>query len=584
MMQDLQAYITRTNNSPEISISDAAALDNIVFIGTNQGLYRLAMGVWKELAVPYQRFDDARGHWYHSSMDKFINALVVSENRLYVIAGSDFARYSDSVEESRSLGTSIRFHLSLPRVFRSTDFGDSWVNISPSEDKAWIAIPPMEVNSPLRQFSGLQLVAVGETLVVMGNLLHMHSTDSGDTWTNPEIGDYHSMNQSIFPVVALDENNFYTSDISGIARSTDGGTSWTPFTNGMVNSHVRSLIFVGETLYALTAEEAVKSIDRGKSWESVPVKVTIKFPSDDWIKKQTEKRYGVPSLLTHAKIGKTDDILYVSSNGLTKVLFKRLSVDGNMLSTDKDIPDFGEDSLSGQWLKKFEEAQKISPDMVNEVSRQRTADGPNIIEEQRTNGGFTMDGETIFMEFQKKLFRWRKGEKQWFNTGLTDNTERAPGADTSKGLTLAASRNVVYAGKRGGSLFQSFDSGENWKEITADLPFSFAYFEEMVFADSTVYVVTDRGVMNSHDGINWHALTDTDGNRTLIARMAAEGDKVYGISNRGVCRIDSETNTWIRMSTEVPYKVTAFAVDRGIFYIGTRHRGVLRLQLNQPYN
>ena len=414
MMQDLQAYITRTNNSPEISISDAVALDNIVFIGTNQGLYRLAMGVWKELAVPYQRFDAARGHWYHSSMDKFINSLVVSENRLYVIAGSDFARYSDSAEESRSLGTSIRFHLSLPRVFRSTDFGDSWVNISPSEDKAWIAIPPTEVNSPLRQFSGLQLVAVGETLVVMGNLLHMHSTDSGDTWTNPEIGDYHSMNQSIFPVVALDENNFYTSDISGIARSTDGGTSWSPFTKGMVNSHVRSLILVGETLYALTAEEAVKSevvksIDRGESWESVPIKATVEFPPDNW----TEKKYPVPGFLTHAKIGKTDDVLYVISNGVTKVHFKHLSADDNMLVyIDKDIPDFGEDSLSAQWFKKFEEAKKISPDMVNEISRQRTADIPNIMEEQRTNGGFTMDGETFFMEFRKKLFRWRKGEAE----------------------------------------------------------------------------------------------------------------------------------------------------------------------------
>ena len=576
MMQDLQAYITRTNNSPEISISDAAALDNIVFIGTDQGLYRLAMGIWKELAVPYKRFDGSGYHW--SATDKRINSLVISENRLYVIAGSDFTGHSDSAEESRSLGTSIQFQVSLPRVFRSTDFGDSWRNISPSEDKAWIAIPPTEVNSPLRRFSGLQLVAVGETLVVMGNLLHMHSTDGGDTWTNLEIGDYHSMNQSIFPVVALDENNFYTSDISGIARSTDGGTSWAPFTKGMVNSHVRSLILVRETLYALTAEEVVKSIDRGESWEAVPVKVTVQFPPDNW----TEKKYPVPGLRTHAKIGKTDDVLYVISNGLTKVRFKHLSADDNMLIyIDKDIPDFGEDSLSAQWFKKFEEAKKKDDtDMMNEISRQRTADIPNIIEEQRTNGGFTIDGETFFVEFRKKLFRWREGEKQWFNTGLIDSTERAPGTDTSKGLTLAVSQNVVYAGKRDGSLYQSLDNGENWKEVTADLPFAFAYFEEIVFAGSTIYVVTDQGVMNSYDGTNWHTLTDAEGHRVHIVQIAVDGDKVYGIGNRGVYRIDSETNTWIRMLSGVPYKVTAFAVDRGIFYIGTRHRGVLRLQLN----
>ncbi|MDE0682542.1 MAG: hypothetical protein OXI63_06465, partial [Candidatus Poribacteria bacterium] len=78
--------------------------------------------------------------------------------------------------------------------------------------------------------------------------------------------------------------------------------------------------------------------------------------------------------------------------------------------------------------------------------------------------------------------------------------------------------------------------------------------------------------------------TDTEGNRPLIDRIAVEGEKVYGVANQGIYRIDAETDTLIRISSEVPYKITAFAVDRGIFYIGTRHRGVLRLQLNQPYN
>ena len=166
------------------------------------------------------------------------------------------------------------------------------------------------------------------------------------------------------------------------------------------------------------------------------------------------------------------------------------------------IPAFTEDTLQVEWQKKINNAPRD-----RELSRKQKADRPRIIEEYLTNGGFTMTDETIFMEFRHKLFRWRKGEAQWFNTGIEDTTERAPGADTSRGLTLAASQNVVYAGKRDGSLFQSFDSGENWKEITADLPFSFAYFEEIVFAGATVYVVTDQGVMNSHDGINWHALT-----------------------------------------------------------------------------
>ena len=112
-----------------------------------------------------------------------------------------------------------------------------------------------------------------------------------------------------------------------------------------------------------------------------------------------------------------------------------------------------------------------------------------------------------------------------------------------------------------GALFQSLDGGENWKEITADLPFTFAYFEEIVFAGATVYVVTDQGVMNSHDGINWNALTDTDGNRPLIARIAVDGDKVYGVGNQGVYRVDTKTDVLIQRSSDIPYKITALRLS-----------------------
>ena len=244
------------------------------------------------------------------------------------------------------------------------------------------------------------------------------------------------------------------------------------------------------------------------------------------------------------------------------------------------MPVFNEDTLEVEWQQRFENA----PREVSELSRQRKADMPRIMEERLTNGGFTIADNTVFMEYRRKLFKWHRSEKRWFDTGLMDSTERAQGADTSKGFTLAASDTMVYAGKRDGSLFQSLNSGDNWKEITSDLPFSFADFQDIVFAETTVYLITDQGVMNSRDGINWNALTDTAGNRIPISRVAVDGSSIYGVCTQGVYRIDTATDTWIQMSSEIPYKITAFAVDRGIFYIGTRHRGVLRLQLNQSYN
>ena len=508
---------------------------------------------------------------------QFINALIATEGKLCAVAGPDFTR--STLFKYQNLDFSVEVLKAPPRIFRSTDRGNTWVDISPvigknERGELWMELPPIGDKFRLQMFSGIQLAAVGERLVVMGARVILHSHDSGDTWTDIEkdlgIGE-NALSQSIFSVVTLDENNFYTSDISGIARSIDAGVSWEPFSNGMVNSHVLSLVTLENTLCALTPEGIVKSTNLGESWT---------FVAGDIVKKgKLQKKQAIPDLLSDAKIAKVNGSLYVSNSTSGNVGFYLLSTDGSVLMSVQGIPAFAEDTLQVEWQKKINNAPHNAS-----LNRRRQADTPRIIEEYLTNGGFTMTDETVFMEFRHKLFRWRKGEAQWFDTGIEDTTERAPGADTSKGLTLAASQNVVYAGKRDGSLFQSLDSGESWKEITANLPFAFAYLEEIVFSGSTVYVVTDQGVMNSHDAFNWNALTDTDGNRTLIAHIALDGDKIYGVGNRGVYRIDTKTDTLIQMSSDIPYKVTAFAVDRGLCYIGTRHRGVLRLQLKQSNN
>lgn len=562
MMQDLYAYIMKMNGAPDISISDAVVLDNSVFVGTNRGLYRLTADDWELL--PFYG-------------PQFINSLITTENKLYVITGPDFTK--PTTFDNQDLDMSIEILKFPPRIFRSTDLGNTWVDISPVEGKGtggrlWIELPPADDRFRLQMFSGIQLAAIDERLVVMGTRVLLHSSDSGETWT--DIGtDRNSLSQSVFPVVALDESNFYTSDISGIARSTDAGRSWHTFTAGMVNSHVQGLATLKKALYALTPEGIVTSADLGESWTFVEIETGNNIRQ----KGRLRKKQAIPDMLSHAKIIETDDLLYVSNSTSDNISFLHLSDRIDALTPIQGVPIFAEDTLEVEWRKKFEKA----PSKISEMSRQRRADMPRIIEERLTNGGFTVTDETVFMEFRRKLFRWRKGEAQWFNTGIKDRTERAPGADTSKGLTLAASQNVVYAGKRDGSLFQSLDSGENWQEITADLPFTFAYFEEIVFAGSTVYVVTDQGVTNSHDGINWNPLTDTKERRIPMTRIAVDGDKVYGVCSQGVYRIDTGTNTWVQVASEIPYKITAFTIDRGIFYIGTRHRGVLRLQLDQSY-
>ena len=102
MIQDLHADITRLNESPDISISDAVALDNVVFVGTNRGLYRITSGIWERLP-------------FHGP--QFINSLTATKSKLYVIAGKDLTRHADSFNESLRLDHSVQILTFPPAAF-----------------------------------------------------------------------------------------------------------------------------------------------------------------------------------------------------------------------------------------------------------------------------------------------------------------------------------------------------------------------------------------------------------------------------------------------------------------------------------
>ena len=102
-------------------------------------------------------------------------------------------------------------------------------------------------------------------------------------------------------------------------------------------------------------------------------------------------------------------------------------------------------------------------------------------------------------------------------------------ADSMEALALAVSGETVYAGKHDGHLFRSLDSGNTWKDLTSNLPLRFEHFNEIVFADSTVFVATDTGVLTSADGEHWRVITDKTGTHTVIDRIAVADLTVYGV-------------------------------------------------------
>ncbi|MDE0315259.1 MAG: sigma-70 family RNA polymerase sigma factor [Candidatus Poribacteria bacterium] len=556
-------------------IWDALAIDNTLFIGTSKGIFRFTDD-WEKLQVP---------------TSQGIKSLAAAEDRLYAgtIVGHPIPMAGRGPME-----------IGPPRggVFSSTDLGDTWTDITPKTRRHSIGT--------------VEVVTAEDTLILSGHGLR--SKDGGKTWTAPE-EDLRMV--SVSPTIALDENNLYRPGLSGISRSTDGGVTWHPFTTGIVNSHVRNLIMGKNVLFAQTPTEMLKSADGGESWEYVDL-ISTDEKALPFVRRM------------QMKVAAANGVLYASNSQPDGVTLFRLSDDGDVFLPVEGIPDFAIDTLQtelekklriesvkaaeqskAEWEKKREELIKNNPNVdidkemkqfwAERMKMRKTASGnivtvgnnPDLVKameqrfatatqdkiagEQRTNGTFTVADDTVFMVYRHKLFRWRFGETAWHDTGLDLEDHDGILASGEKGFALAASGNTVYAGKRHGELFLSQDNGDTWRDITANLAFP-GYFREIQFAGSTVYILTEVGVMSSHDGETWHDLTDDNGNVILIDYIAVDGETAYGVCDSGIYQADKQTNTLKQIVSELPHMATSLAVDGNTFYIGTRQNGVYRFQ------
>ena len=192
-----------------------------------------------------------------------------------------------------------------------------------------------------------------------------------------------------------------------------------------------------------------------------------------------------------------------------------------------------------------------------------------------------MSCDVFYVEYGGELYKWKLGDSEWTGTGLVDDSYRHGEIEAfgfGEGFKLAVLGETVYVGKRDGKLFQSLDEGNSWRDITPSLPLRFTRFKDIVFVESTLYVVTDNGVMVSQTGEKWYVLTDNAEERPIINRFAVDGSKVYGISDAGVYRLDTRSR-WKLVSTEVPSGIVSSAIINDRLYSIVERQGIFHTSL-----
>ena len=515
-------------------IQDAVAIGNVLFLGTKRGLYRLKSSVWDKLPV---------------AQSQSIGSLAVADNRIY------FSVEKQENQKSRSL-------------FTSNDFGESWIDITPSSQS--LTIVPLTLRVA-------KLVAVGETVLVLATGI-LSSTDLGNTWKYLGF-DERASTVGTSSAIALDENTVFVARTSGVGRSIDGGNTWHSFMTGITELRIHDLAQVDDVLYAVTDEGITKSTDGGELWTSIGTGLP--------------PHLGKPlNTLQLSNMTAVGGALYVRAkqSGSTNALFRLLPGTDTLLHI-KGMPVYV-DSNRNEWLESI--AYTSGALGLNEADQANLYRYQLGIEEAstKTTGEFAVSGKTFYIEYERKLYRWTYGDRKWHDTGMQDAPVFADFYATD-GFQFAVSGEVVYLGKSNGDLFQSLNGGDTWRDVTPNFPFQLdkaesqaqllrklPYFKEIVFSGGTVYVSTNDGVAMSNDGENWRILTDSMSAPIPMRQLAIHGATLYGVSLTGAYRLDKSIGIWTQITSEIPGRVTSLAVARNTLYIGTEHRGILHLPLH----
>ena len=547
---------------------------NTLFANTDAGFFRFNNDNWDRLEFP-------------SEMMGSISAVETTENNIYVVADFNW----DAKVPVNGVPPKMEERWWM---LRSTDLGKSWEDVTPTN--AWT----IERLAPQ-----LDLIAVGETLLAIDQVM-VRSTDAGDTWMPPQTPGTSSSTISSVWAKAINKDIIYIGCEDGLHRSTDNGVSWhkVNIPQEKVINQIDALIThkahdkeqdSESVIYArlngafgFGIGEIAKTTDKGQSWKTIQLEIPTIEPHKE----------GQPSI---SQLVESDGIIYATGIGYggNKTNIYTISSDGNQLVQihDEPIPDGTilkmhhlhlmyhpmpkehkervEENTFGaaEFLKQLEQ--------LDEKHRNKSIvrTKKNHLFNRGSRGPFAVSGDTFYLEYNFKLFRWSKGDTEWSETGLEETVELTEDI-ARKHLKLTVSDSTVYAGKRDGHLFVSLDRGDTWVDLTSALPFKVNVYKDIKIVDDTVYVATDAGVATSNRGNNWGVITDPEGTNIVMEHLAVDRKTLYGITiDTGAYRLESRT--WKLVVSEIPDNVTSLVVDGNTLYVGTEYNEMFHFILEE---
>ena len=462
-----------------------ASHENTLFAGTDRGLFRFNLepssedgldrsGVWKKLPL---------------AESKSIHAFAVSEHRLYVLVGSRKIPADMNFMDIAATAKTLLSKQLLWAVFRSTDQGNSWTDITPKN-----------FFQKSEKYPTLKIVAAGKTVVLIGSEDILRSTDEGKTWVLVDKAAPYARFSGLSVVAALKVQNsnesshqqqstdvksqFYIGNYNGIRRSTDGGNSWKRFNTGL-GGKIQNLTVFKNRLYAVADEKLITSTNGGQSWKAIPVNAdetnmiffNTKMPVS---KARAQQIAGIRQIV------EADGILYAKGYIVLQPKLFRLDEQNETLIPVRGLPTFDERDAVAEFMKalltpmedadkeegKEEDGAEFMKALLTSVEDVDKEEGKEEedIKENTSNfmknffsigtdifGGFAVSGDTFYVEHRRKLLIWSSSSQENNDTGWSDtkieDTRDIADLTSPNIFKFGVSGGTVYVGKPDGIFF-----------------------------------------------------------------------------------------------------------------------------------
>ena len=505
------------NGLEDTEITAAASIGNVVFVGTERGLFQLQSDTWEQLTIGKYRK---------------VTTLLISENTVYLAMVPVDSEVPPAERKRKLVREMLHGENSKQwELYRSDDLGGTWTKITPRDRSVLERLP-----------FGVNVMVSDNTILVIGSNVY-RSIDNGITWENLKL-DFGPINYIGKPTLAGNKETFYTHGYRGIHRSKDAGESWNLFMGGIVGTGIKKLTSFNNKLYGYSTHRIYQSSDDGDTWEffdTNPNKIINDFPLNPLF-----------IVIDNSLIG----IIY--DKGMNSIRICQFSDKENKLIPIEALPAINIRNVASNTILTESTDLPIRVRLVEEMIG--TAE----------TGGLAFSDNTFYVTYNQKLLKLTLGDSKWKDTGLAIGE-----TNPFMGFSLNASGQTVYVARKDGQLFQSLDAGESWDNITSNLSLTINRFKGIAFSGTTVYVGTDSGVLMKDSATEWHVIRDKKEKIIVMDTIKNINSTVYGANKSGIYYMNN--GVWEKISPELPDTVNDIVIHNGKFFIVTDQHGMFTI-------